>query len=95
MAGADLQVTVHDGIAGVDAASWDALVQDGHPFLQHNFLLAMENHACVGPDFGWLPCHITVHVGAELIGALPLYEKTNSYGEFVFDHAWQHAYERP
>jgi len=54
----------------------------------------MEKHGCVGDQFGWLPLHISVHENGRLIGAMPLYEKTNSYGEFVFDHAWEGAYER-
>ena len=55
----------------------------------------MELHHCVGEKFGWLPRHIGVYDDSdELLGAMPLYEKHNSYGEFVFDHAWADAYRR-
>jgi len=54
----------------------------------------MELHGCVGEKFGWLPRHIAVYEQGELVAAMPLYEKTNSYGEFVFDHAWADAYQR-
>lgn len=54
----------------------------------------MEKCDCVGDHFGWLPRHISIYERGELIGAMPLYEKYNSYGEFVFDHAWADAYER-
>lgn len=68
---------------------------DNHPFLRHEFLHAMEVHHCVGEKFGWLPRHIGVYDDhGELLGAMPLYEKYNSYGEFVFDHAWADAYQR-
>lgn len=89
-----LNVRIHTQIAEIPPASWNALVQDRHPFLQHEFLAAMERHGCVGERYGWLPRHLAVYEGEELIGAMPLYEKYNSYGEFVFDHAWESAYRR-
>ena len=70
-------------------------MQDNHPFLRHEFLHAMEEHLCVGETFGWLPRHLGVYDDNDaLLGAMPLYEKHNSYGEFVFDHAWADAYLR-
>ena len=62
--------------------------------MRHEFLNALENHGCVGPEFGWIPCHIGIYEGDDLIAAMPLYQKFNSYGEFVFDHAWADAYKR-
>ena len=71
------------------------MVLDNHPFVRHEFLHAMEVHHCVGEKFGWLPRHIGVYDDSDvLLGAMPLYEKHNSYGEFVFDHAWADAYQR-
>lgn len=78
----------------VSRSAWNALVQDNNPFVRYEFLAALEHHGCVGKNFGWLPRHILVYDEAELIGAMPLYEKYNSYGEFVFDHAWAEAYKR-
>ena len=62
--------------------------------MRHEFLQAMEEHECVGVKFGWLPRHIGIYQAGKLVAAMPLYEKHNSYGEFVFDHAWADAYQR-
>lgn len=87
-----MKIRVHERIDQIAAAAWNRLLRDNNPFLRHEFLLALERHDCVGERFGWLPRHIAVYDGRELIGAMPLYEKENSYGEFVFDHAWADAY---
>lgn len=70
------------------------MLQDNNPFMRHEFLAALENHGCVGPEFGWIPCHIGVYEDDKLCAAMPLYQKFNSYGEFVFDHAWADAYKQ-
>lgn len=77
----------------VSPTCWNALVKDNNPFVRHEFLAALEHHGCVGEAFGWLPRHILVFEDETLIGAMPLYEKYNSYGEFVFDNAWAQAYQ--
>jgi len=90
-----MQIKVLDNLDQVDAQQWNALVQDRNPFMQHAFLTALERHACVGAAFGWLPRHLVIYNDEQdLVGAMPLYEKYNSYGEFVFDHAWAEAYQR-
>jgi predicted N-acyltransferase len=89
-----LNIRVHSRIEEIPLSEWNALLQDNNPFLRHEFLHALEEQGCVGEEFGWLPCHIAVYEGGQLTGAMPLYEKTNSYGEFVFDNAWAAAYER-
>ncbi|MGD2116739.1 MAG: GNAT family N-acetyltransferase [Chromatiales bacterium] len=89
-----LDVKIHAQIAEINAAQWNALVRHNNPLIRYEFLHAMEEHQCVGEKFGWLPCHIAVYEQQQLIGALPLYQKLNSYGEFVFDHAWADAYAR-
>ena len=76
------------------ASDWNALLSDNNPFVRHEFLNALEQCDCVGESFGWLPHHISVYNGDELIGAMPVYEKHNSYGEFVFDNAWADAWQR-
>ena len=70
------------------------MLQDNNPFMRHEFLAALENHGCVGPEFGWIPCHIGIYEDDILSAAMPLYQKFNSYGEFVFDHAWADAYKQ-
>jgi predicted N-acyltransferase len=76
----------------VDTRVWNALEGAGQPFLRHEFLSALEHQNCVGGDTGWLPRHITVWEGDELAGAMPLYAKLHSWGEFVFDWSWAEAY---
>jgi len=65
------------------------------PFLTHEFLSAAEQGGCVSPKTGWLPRHLVIPADSGGIrAAMPLYEKSHSWGEFVFDWAWAHAYER-
>ena len=78
----------------VRRVEWNAFVEDGNPFLSYEFLSALENNNCLGEKFGWYPHHLIVHNNDELIAATPLYIKTNSYGEFVFDWSWASAYEQ-
>ncbi|KAA8921469.1 GNAT family N-acetyltransferase [Xanthomonas sontii] len=78
----------------VAAADWDALHDGRNPFVAHAFLAGLEQHGCLRPDWGWSPLHLTVWDGEALVAAAPGYVKSNSHGEFVFDHAWAHAYAR-
>jgi len=80
-------------LRGVSAEAWNAIAGTEHPFVRYEFLAALEQHNCLLP-YGWQPAHVLVHQGRELVGALPLYLKSNSYGEFVFDWAWASAYKR-
>ena len=74
---------------------WNRVTGTGHPFLRHEFLSALEKHGCVGETFGWYPQHVALFdETGSLAGAVPLYLKDNSYGEFVFDWSWAQAYER-
>lgn len=87
-------VQVHDSIDEIPAAGWNRLAGD-NPFLKHEFLAALEHSGCVGGETGWQPQHLTcMDDKGELVGALPLYLKTHSWGEFVFDWAWAEAYQR-
>ena len=86
-------VAVHDSIAGIDARDWNRLAGSDYPFLSFEFLYAAEASDSASPDTGWIPSHITIRdASGELRGALPLYEKNHSWGEFVFDWAWANAY---
>ena len=80
-------------VAGIPASCWDALAP-GQPLLSHAFLSALEQTQCAAPATGWDPRFVTAWRGDELAGALPLYAKTHSYGEYVFDWAWADAYRR-
>lgn len=85
----------HDGMARLDPAQWDACAGDDNPFVNHTFLLALEESGSVGEATGWLPHHLTLH-GADgaLLGCAPAYLKSHSYGEYVFDWGWADAFER-
>ncbi len=83
---------VFDVLMDIPAPSWDALHDSRNPFVSHAFLSGLEQHGCLREDWGWTPHHVTLWDGDTLIAAAPGYLKTNSHGEFVFDHAWAHAY---
>jgi Uncharacterized protein conserved in bacteria len=76
-----------------DAAEWDALAGP-QPFLRHAFLHALEDSGCVRAETGWQPQHLGLWQGTRLAAAMPLYLKSHSYGEYVFDWSWADAYER-
>lgn len=76
----------------VTPAQWDALHDGRNPFVAHSFLAGLEAHGCLRDDWGWTPQHLTLWDGEALIAAAPGYLKTNSHGEFVFDHAWARAF---
>ena len=81
-------------LAAVSAAQWDDLHDNRNPFVSHAFLVGLETCDCLRGDWGWTPCHFTLWEEDALVAAIPGYLKTNSHGEFVFDHAWANAYAR-
>jgi predicted N-acyltransferase len=89
-----MQIRALSAIDDIAPARWNALLGTDNPFLRHEFLAALERHGAVAPDNGWVPYHLVIEQGDTLIGAAPAYLKGNSWGEFVFDFAWAHAYER-
>lgn len=89
-----MPIRILESLDAVPASAWDGLAAASNPFVSHAFLAALEHHDCLQP-FGWQPRHVTLwdDHGA-LRGAVPLYLKENSYGEFVFDWEWAEAYQR-
>lgn len=88
-------------IAQVDAAEWNACANPAdplipaNPFLSHAFLQSLEKSGSVTPSSGWAPHHMLLEDSAgKLLGAIPMYLKSHSYGEYVFDHGWADAYQR-
>jgi predicted N-acyltransferase len=73
---------------------WDDLANGNSPFCQYPFLHALETSGSVGADSGWLPFHCVIYQNFEPVGILPLYKKTHSYGEYVFDFAWANTYKQ-
>jgi uncharacterized protein len=88
-----LRLEVAERIAKLPADAWDVLA-GGVPLLSHAFLSAFETSNSVGAGTGWQPCFLLLYDDTQLIGAMPLYVKYHSYGEYVFDWAWAEAYER-
>ena len=82
------------GLDRIEASRWDALHDGRNPFVHHAFLAGLERHGCIREEWGWTPHHLTLWRDGDLVAAAPGYLKTNSHGEFVFDHAWAHAYAR-
>lgn len=82
----------------IDATQWNALIDNQSPFLRYEFLLALEESGSVTADTGWQPCHLVVQHQVQdepiLLAAMPLYIKSHSYGEYVFDWGWADAYQR-
>lgn len=89
-----LSVELVPEIGSIPAADWDALVGEDDPFIEHAFLLALEQSRSVGGRSGWVPIHVAVRETGRLVGALPLYVKLHSYGEYIFDFGWADAAER-
>lgn len=83
-----------DSLHLVSANEWNELAGAQFPFIQHEFLIALENNGAVGKEFGWITNFFLAYENDKLVGALPLYIKFNSYGEFVFDWAWADAYQQ-
>ncbi len=91
-------VKVNQSLSDVPPAAWDAIANPAgerfDPFLSWAFLEAMESTGAATARTGWSPCHLTLEdEDGTLLGAMPLYAKTHSRGEFVFDHAWANALE--
>lgn len=89
-----MQMTFLEGLHQITAARWNALCPLDYPFIRHEFLSALETSNSVSITQGWRPQHLTVEENGELIAAIPLYVKSHSYGEYVFDWAWADAYKR-
>jgi uncharacterized protein len=82
-------------LSDVDAAAWNALPGAEAPFLRHEFLLALEASGCAVPETGWDAHHVLLEdARGRLRAAMPLYLKSHSWGEFVFDFAWAEAHAR-
>lgn len=88
-----MKLRVASTLSGVAPEAWNRLAGDD-PFLQHAFLHALHETGCAAPDTGWAPQYLLLETDKELIGAMPLYLKGHSYGEYVFDWAWADAYHR-
>lgn len=92
-------IEIVDGVGGVAAEAWNALLPgtDGrpdNPFLDHAFFSALERSGSASAKTGWQPQHLLLKVDGDVAGIMPLYLKSHSQGEYVFDHGWADAFER-
>ncbi len=102
MAGQEITVTLHSNLADIGAEVWDSCAcpeatTDGRPedpFTSFRFLHALEESGSVGPGTGWQPQYLLAEQDGVPIACAPLYAKSHSQGEYIFDHNWAHAYER-
>ncbi len=98
---AQIEIQILGSLSQISAAEWDACAcpetADGgrplDPFTTHRFLLALESSGSVGRGTGWQPQYLTAYLDGMLIAAAPMYAKSHSQGEYIFDHSWAHAYE--
>lgn len=89
-----MELKILPAIDAIGRDAWNAVSGTDNPFLRYEFLAALENNRCIGERHGWLPRHLAAYENRQLVGAVPLYLKNNSYGEFVFDWSWADAYQR-
>jgi uncharacterized protein len=88
-------VRVHSAIAEIPATAWDSCAGDVNPSVSYAFLSALEDSGSTTSRTGWAPQHLSLADAAgAIVGVVPLYSKTHSYGEYVFDYGWADAYER-
>ncbi len=98
----NIEIRLMGDIAEIGQAEWDACAcpeavdgaRPNDPFTTYRFLSALEESGSVGPGTGWQQQHLAAYVDDQLIGVAPLYAKTHSQGEYIFDHNWAHALER-
>lgn len=91
------RTSIVSSLSEIGATAWDELVclqPNANPFLSFAFLHALHESGCVGAATGWQAHYLALYDGAQLAAALPLYVKSHSYGEYVFDWAWADAYQR-
>lgn len=98
----DIEISVLTSLSEISPEVWDACAcpetMDGgrpiDPFTTYRFLHALEASGSVGAGTGWQPRYLVAREGDEVLGVLPLYGKSHSQGEYIFDHNWAHAWER-
>jgi len=94
--GADNRVlSVVSSLSDIAADKWDACAGTDNPFVSHAFLSALEDSGSACEEMGWIPRHVVIESpDGQIQACAPVYIKTHSYGEYVFDWGWADAYER-
>ena len=102
MCAQEVEIRIIGSLSEIDATEWDACAcpeavdgaRPNDPFTTHRFLKALEDSGSVGAGTGWQPQYLTARIEGQIIAVAPLYAKSHSQGEYIFDHSWAHAYER-
>lgn len=89
----EFTVRILNGLESIPVQQWNDLTDGSNPFVQYDYLYGLEKFKCLD-GHGWLPRHLAIYAGTTLSGAIPLYLRSNSTGEFVFDWSWAEAYEQ-
>ena len=89
-----MKINFVEALAEISKDDWNKIHLNEYPFLKYDFLKSLEDTKCVASNKGWTPLHITVKDKNQIIGAMPMYVKTDSQGEFIFDWSWADAYYR-
>ena len=89
----DIQVTVHSSISDIDREQYNSIVSPQNPFLEYEFLEALEKAGCVGPRTTWNPRYIVLEEAGRIVGAVTSYIRLDSYGEYIFDWEWARSFE--
>ena len=89
-----MNIKFYDSIEKIKKSDWDSVSFNKYPFLKYDFLKALESSKCVSPEQGWSPFHLVVTDNQIIVAVMPLYIKTDSQGEFIFDWSWADAFYR-
>ncbi|MBF0278304.1 MAG: N-acetyltransferase [SAR324 cluster bacterium] len=87
-----VELKIFSKLQDIPKEAWSELIGSDFPFSEYEYLMAMEAGGCVGRKAGWVPCYLTCWEEKSLLGAIYLYLKNNSYGEYIFDWGWANAY---
>lgn len=86
---------LHASIQNIQKEKWNALTEPDNPFFDHEFLLSLEQGNCLNENTGWIPHYITIEDdNDDMVAVCPVFLKTHSYGEFIFDFHWAQAYQQ-
>ena len=89
----DFKISIFNSISSLDKKLYNDIVDSENPFLEYEFLEALEKSDCVGPHSTWNPRYIVLTDKDKIIGAITSYIKLDSYGEYIFDWEWARAFE--
>ncbi|MEM8659598.1 MAG: GNAT family N-acetyltransferase [Pseudomonadota bacterium] len=89
-----IQVEFLTSLGKISATDWNAITGEDYPFGRHEFLYGLEQTGCANAETGWQPCHLVLKDKQGIMAVMPLYLKSHSYGEYVFDWSWADAWRR-